>query len=76
MSSLPPHAFALRFTVDITAPQQAAVPVAVDEIGFLAGRAEVALTVTQASGTPGASSEQYLLSVLVTRTQQQGNRTT
>ncbi|HUI03676.1 MAG TPA: hypothetical protein VLZ77_09050 [Acidimicrobiales bacterium] len=67
--------FALRLTVDLVVPQHGLVTVSADDLGFVSGRAEVGLTVVQTQGTPSASFERYLLSVLETRTQEQGTRT-
>jgi hypothetical protein len=64
----PPDSFGLRTSATVSAPQQGTVTIVNDTIGFLAGRAEVGLDVTQIGGaTPSQATEQRLLAILVTR---------
>jgi hypothetical protein len=69
-SGAPRDSFGLRIALSVTVPQQGAVPINIDTIGFLDGRAEVELDATQTGGDPSTSLEQELLSFLVTRAQQ------
>jgi hypothetical protein len=70
--SQPPDSFALRIDVTVSIPQQGSVVLNSDEIGFLKGRAEVELDASQTGGgSPSATLEQRLTSILVSRAQRQ-----
>ena len=64
-----PHdSFGLRLQITVAVPQQGSVSISADDVGFLAGRAEVELDVDQTGGgSPSSALEQELLSFLVTR---------
>jgi hypothetical protein len=66
----PPNSFAFRLSVTVSVPNQGNVAINSDTIGFLVGRAQIELDVTQTGGTPDPALEQRLLALLVGRAHQ------
>lgn len=69
-ANLPANSFAFRLSVTVSIPNQGNVAINADTIGFLVGRAEIELDVTQTGGTPDPALEQRLLALLVNRSHQ------
>ncbi|HET6793511.1 MAG TPA: hypothetical protein VFH45_03660, partial [Acidimicrobiales bacterium] len=66
----PADSFGMHLSTTVTVPNQGSVPVNIDVVGFLSGRAEVELDVVSTGGPVDTATESHLLSVLVSRAQQ------